>query len=299
LPVRDRIKNVNNEGTLTPQDYSIQEAAYYLKQRLQGASDTASLDAQVLLSHIFQKPRAWVLAHPEVSLSSRQSSELVEYACRLEGGEALPYVLGHWEFYGLRFNVTPDTLIPRPETELLIDEARCWLVTNPGRRKAADIGTGTGCIAITLAKLIPDLRVLAVDVSGEALETATANAEMHGVKSRVQFIRSDLLSPVNGEFDLLSANLPYIPQEKLATLEVSSREPALALDGGIDGLALIGRLFEQAPDRLAEGGLLLVEIEASQGNEVRRLAHTHFPLASVQVLKDLVGHDRLVRVEQV
>ena len=250
----------------------------------------------MLLGHILGRTRTWVLAHPEAHLSSDQEHALRDALTRLEAGQPLPYVLGHWEFYGLDFIVTPDTLIPRPETELLVEQALSWSHTRTKPLRAADIGTGSGCIAISLALNASNAHVLGCDISLTALHVAKANANRHRVSGNVDFVQCDLLPPVKVQFDLICANLPYIPTETLHSLKVYQKEPALALDGGEDGLGQIRRLLNETETVLAPGGLLLLEIEASSGEAVHSLAHEAFPKAEVQVLPDLTGRDRLVSV---
>lgn len=251
----------------------------------------------MLLAHILGVNRTWIMAHPETLLSPIQMQHLNRLLTRLKKGEPLPYVIGRREFFGLIFQVTPDVLIPRPETELLVEEALAWLGARPERRSAADVGTGSGCVAITLAVHIPDLQVSASDLSPAALQIASANAEEHGVASRIHFQQADLLAPPSGpSYDLICANLPYIPTATLHGLQVNKTEPTLALDGGPDGLDLIRRLLLQAPRRLAAGGLLLLEIEANQGLAARQLAQTVFPTARIDILPDLASLDRLLRI---
>jgi len=267
-----------------------------LRSRLTPVSQTPLLDAQVLLGHVLGRTRTWVLAHPEAHLSSVQEHTLRDALTLLETGQPLPYVLGHWEFYGLDFFITPDTLIPRPETELLVEQALSWSRTRSKRLRAADIGTGSGCIAISLALTASNVHVLGCDLSMPALLVAKANAHRHGVSGNVDFVQCDLLTPVRSQFDLICANLPYIPTETLHSLKVYQREPELALDGGEDGLAHIQRLINGAKAALAPGSLLLLEIEASSGAAFISLARQAFPKADVQVLPDLAGCDRLVSV---
>ena len=269
--------------------------------RLAPLSETARLEAEVLLAHIFQKPRTWVLAHPEVELTAAQQNELEQNTARRQKGEPLPYILGHWEFYGLDFLVSPAVLIPRPETELLVERALEWLRNHPGCCKLADIGTGSGCIAIVLAANLPGAQVSASDISLQALEVAQRNAAIHRVTQRINFVQADLLNMPEDHcampFDLIAANLPYIPRHTLLNLPVYHTEPSLALNGGEDGLDLIRRLLEQAPRCLSPQGCLLLEIEAGQGADARALAQTTFPQAQIIVLPDLAGHDRLVVVD--
>ena len=267
-----------------------------LKQRLSPVSDTPVLDAQVLLAHCLERKRAWVLAHPEATLSEAQEEALRAAMERLQAGEPLPYVLGHWEFFGLDFSVTSDVLIPRPETELLVESALEWLQANPQRRRALDVGAGSGCIAVSLAARTPDLHIIASDISWPALLIARQNAARHGLERRIWLVQADLVSALCGPFDLICANLPYIPTQKLHMLWVAAHEPRRALDGGPDGLAAISRLLASIPGCLAPAGLVLLEIEASQGASLLALARQHFPGAQVAVLPDLAGHDRLVSI---
>jgi release factor glutamine methyltransferase len=260
-------------------------------------SETAWLDARTLISNLLGKPHAWVLAHPEQELTAEQASQLEAILERISSGEPLPYILGHWEFFGLDFNITPDVLIPRPETELLVEVALAWLKAHPERCRALDAGTGSGCIAITLAMLAPDITVFACDISAQALRVARRNAELHSVSDRVSLVQADLLSFVGGQVDLICANLPYIPSSALQALEVARHEPRLALDGGWDGTELISRLVSQARTLLASGGLMVLEIEATAAGEVLPLIKSEFPLAKIDLLPDLAGLDRVIRLE--
>jgi release factor glutamine methyltransferase len=275
---------------------SIGTALNEARRRLAPNSESAALDGQVLLAHLLGVSRAWVLAHPEAQLSPEQESALQAALDRLEGGEPLPYVLGHWEFYGLDLIVTPEVLIPRPETELLVEQALSWLGQRSERHSVVDVGSGSGCIAVALAVNLPGLRLLASDISGPALRVSRRNALKHQVDGRVDFVQADLLPPTAPPFDLICANLPYIPLAELKSLPVYRFEPLLALSSGADGLDLIGRLLRSAPPRLAPGGMLLLEIEASQGSRALALARSIFPLAEIQVLRDLAGRERLLRI---
>ena len=268
------------------------------RARLVPFSEEPALEAQVLLAHVLDKPRPWVIAHPEADLSVDQDNSLCRLLERRLSGEPLPYLLGHWEFFGLRFKVTPDVLIPRPETELLVEKALAWLKLHPSRRLAVDVGTGSGCIAISLAHGLADLRVIAVDISRPALSVAQENIIAHHLQEQVSLLQTSLLYGLsNGKTDLVCANLPYIPSSTLAGLEVSRYEPRLALDGGPQGTTCINTLLEDAPGWLAPGGLLLLEIEAGQGASVPRSARRCFPEADIQLFRDLSGKPRLVQVE--
>ena len=266
-------------------------------ESLDEVSDSPNLDAQTLFADRMGKSKAWILAHPEAELPVKTHHSIQADIIQLKNRVPLPYVLGHWEFYGLDFILTQDTLIPRPETELLVEQALNYLSQHPKKKWAADVGTGSGCIAIALAKTKPNLSFIATDISYPALKVAHENASRHDVAKRIQFIQSDLLPPVNQPYDLICANLPYIPADLLPTLKVAKGEPALALDGGLNGLEIIGRFLETAPRWISPGGCLLIEIEQSQGPLVQSLARRAFPLAETNVLKDLAGFDRLVTIQ--
>jgi release factor glutamine methyltransferase len=267
-----------------------------LGARLQGRSTTPGLDAQLLLANILQESRSWVLAHPEYCLEKQSAAALERSVSQLEKGVPLPYILGQWEFFSLNFKLTPDVLIPRPETEQLVAMALSWLASHPHARQALDVGTGSGCIAITLAVHVPDLQLSATDISPQALEVAASNALRHGVSDRVKFSHSDLLPTGGAIFPLILANLPYIPTRTLHELPLFGKEPSLALDGGGDGLELIRRLLLGAPAVLAPAGCLLIEIEAGQGRSAGSMARNSFPSAVIKLHQDLAGHDRLLEV---
>lgn len=253
--------------------------------------------AQALLAHVTGRGRAWLFAHAEEPLGAEAAEHFVSLLERAAEGEPLAYLVGEREFYGLPFSVTPDVLIPRPETEALVDLALAWAHTRslPSPR-IVDVGTGSGAIAVTLALKLPHARVIGVDISWEALLIARVNAQRHGVAERLSLVLGDLLEALIGPFDAILANPPYVSEAELEALEVGRWEPRVALDGGPDGLDLVRRLLEQAPKRLAPGGLLALEIGADQGDRVAALCRATFPHAEVAILPDLAGLDRVVRV---
>jgi release factor glutamine methyltransferase len=264
---------------------------------LESLSDAPDLEAQILAGHILNKSRPWVIIHGEAVLDLSQEKQLDEALARLANGEPLAYITGHQEFYRLDFLITPALLVPRPETELLVEAALGWLNSNPNRRSALDVGTGSGCIAISIAKSIPRLTVTASDLSFTALRVALANAEHHNLSNRVHIVQSDLLQPFSAKFDLICANLPYIPSNTLGKLAVSRFEPWSALDGGPDGMQLIKRLLKQSEHLLAPGGLVLLEIEAEQGETALDLAKRSFPTARIQIRTDLADNPRLLMIQ--
>ncbi len=267
------------------------------RAQLKHFSDQPALESEVLLAHRLGKSRAWVLAHNDFALSSEQTAQLNDQLIQLCAGKPLPYIVGHWEFFGLDFIVSPVVLIPRPETELLVETALAWLQQNPAARRAVDVGTGSGCIAISLCRRIPDLDVTGIDLFEDALSIAEKNVFLHQVQDRITLMRSDLLSGTNATFNLICANLPYIPTATLQSLRVSKHEPKTALDGGEDGLNYIDRLLHQAATHLAPGGLILLEIEAGQADSSRLLARACFPNAVIEVKNDLAGLPRLLCVQ--
>ena len=270
--------------------------------RINSFSDTPQLDAQVLLAHVIQKPRAWVIAHPEYDVTEKEKNQINLALQKLEVGEPLPYILGKWEFFGLEFDITKDVLIPRPETELLVEKAIAWLQVSPERRTIADIGTGSGVIATSIAMHVPDAHILATDISRDALKVAQNNARKFQVNHLIDFLQCDLLPQhidnlsTDRHFDLICANPPYIPTDKLRQLPIFGREPTLALDGGTDGLDAYRRLFKLAPDWLAPQGMMLLETEASLGVQALGLAYDTFSDVSIHLHQDLAGHDRLLEI---
>jgi release factor glutamine methyltransferase len=272
-------------------------------ERLSTCSDSPQLDAQRVLAHVLDRPRTWLLAHSNISPDSKELAHLEPLIRRLEHGEPLPYVLGHQEFFDLDFDLTPDVLIPRPETELLVERALTWLRASPGRSTVADVGTGSGCIAICLAVHVPNVRVLATDLSRSAIKVALGNARKYSVEPRIDFLECDMLPKHTAavasdwHFDLVCANLPYIPTDTLHGLTVFRREPALALDGGRDGLDLFRRLFKLLPEWVAPGGCILLEIEATRGATTISLAYDALANASIQLHQDLAGRDRLLEIQ--
>ena len=268
-----------------------------LAARLTG--DWPELDVQVLLANVFKKPRTWLLAHPDLYLPPDQARLLASDLALLELGEPLPYVIGHWEFFGLDLEINRDVLIPRPETELLVEKAIGWLQSHPAKRRLADVGTGSGCISSAIAVHVPDVRILATDISLPALRTARSNARMHQIADRIDFIQCDLLPPLRSsrfKLDLICANLPYIPTQKLLGLPVYGHEPDLALNGGESGLELLLKLMQIAPGWLNSDGCLLLEVEASLGFKAVAMAHDNFPDAEIRLHKDLTGSDRLLEI---
>lgn len=278
---------------------TIGEALARARQHLTPTSETALFDARLLLSFVIDQPTAWLYAHSDSPLTSEQAENFSHLIDQRAVGMPIAYLTGTRGFYHWDFVVTPDVLIPRPETEHLIEAAQAWLKNRQGEQlNILDVGTGSGIIAVSLALLFPQASVTAIDVSPSALEIAKLNASRLGAEN-IEFRHGNLLNglPTNFRVDLIAANLPYIDHDELQNLEVAKWEPHLALDGGIGGLDLIRDLLHQAPAYLKPGGLILLEIGADQGEATRQLALLVFPNAGVEVKQDLAGLDRIVSVQ--
>lgn len=258
----------------------------------------AALDAHVLLAHVLNCERAELIAHPQRELSSEQHAQFVALVERAADDVPVAYLIGRRAWYDMDLQVTPAVLVPRPETELLLERALAFLATCSDAPHVVDVGTGSGALAVGVKKHQPNAVVHAVDISVAALDVARRNAAVYAPE--VIFHQGDLLSPLDGHepFDLIMANLPYIPSETARSLPVAKHEPLLALDGGTDGLTLIARLLAQvASGRMARtGGLILLEIGADQGAACAALAQKHFAGGAVRVLPDYAGLDRIVEI---
>jgi release factor glutamine methyltransferase len=263
-----------------------------IQAQLSPTSASPYLDALVLLGHISGRSKSELIAHPQLELTPQQTQRLSSAVQQLQDGIPLPYVLGEWEFFKRRFTLTPDVLIPRPETEGLVSLALEWLEKNPQRRTCLEIGTGSGCIAITLAGSISDLQIIATDISSPALQVASANARTHKVQGQIQFLERDLFSGIDTRVDLLIANLPYIPTKKLQSLAVYQSEPTLALDGGQDGLHYIKEVLTTIGQVLNPGGAVFLELDEDCGAAALALAQ-EIPFAcKIKLEQDLSGQDR-------
>ncbi len=283
---------------LTVGDWLADAACRLLKSSGERTAEETAIESQALLAHLLQQNRAWLLAHPDYALSPNQVEAARTAFDQLAAGMPLPYLTGIQEFYALPIEVTPSVLIPRPETELLVERALAWLAKNPTSRRAADVGSGSGCIAVSLAQRVPDLRVLATDRSFDALQTARRNVRRYHLEKQIHLVQCSLLEPVNGSLDLICANLPYIPTQELQNLAVARFEPLLALDGGPLGLNLITDLLRDLPRLLSEKGLALFEIEAGQGRAAEQLARRLTGWTNIQVHNDLAGQPRLLEIDR-
>lgn len=259
-------------------------------------SETPLMESQVLLSLVLGKPREWIITHNREELTSGQLSQLGAALDRLTEGEPLPYITGKRAFFGMDFLVNHDVLIPRPETELLVEEAIQWLNKNPLKRSAYDVGTGSGVIAVCLADAFADLKITAFDISNDALNVAQKNCSFYHHDDQITFRQNDLLENIQDRVDLITANLPYIPTDTLNSLTELRFEPRLALDGGRDGIKYIGPLMEQAAVLLHPGGLILLEIEATIAEIVEKSARTVFQNAQIDILFDYANLPRVAKI---
>jgi release factor glutamine methyltransferase len=255
------------------------------------------LDAEILVAHVIQSSRERLHSHPERQLTVAQRVRLARLTSRRAVRVPVPYLVGEREFYGNMFRVTPAVLIPRPSSELLVELAIEWLKAHPQTVRMIDLGTGSGAVAISVALGAPQVRIEARDVSARALRVAAENIARYRLRRRIVTVKADLLKGATPA-DLILANLPYIPDalRRVRPKELDY-EPALALDGGKDGLSLIRVALAQAPAALKPGGLVLFECDPAQTRRIVRLAQRLWPFAQMSVHKDLAGQDRVVRIQ--
>jgi release factor glutamine methyltransferase len=268
-------------------------------ERLTAAEvDEPRLVAEVVLAHALVVTRAQLLAKGAEPLTPDQLIRAQRDLDRLVNGEPLAYVVGHREFYDVDLLTDARALIPRPETECLIEHALKMLADHPAPL-IADVGTGCGTIAVTLAKHLPRARVIATDLSPDALALARENAQRVGVADRIEYRAGSLLEPVTEAIDLLAANLPYIDDKDWPYLAKTIRghEPKMAFVGGPDGLDLVRGLLRDAPRVTHLDSIVLLEIGAYHGDAVTDIARQHFPRAYIEIKPDYAGLDRLAVIE--
>lgn len=261
--------------------------------------ERARRDAETLLLHVLREGApetnlAWLIAHEDKVVAPPQFSEYIQLTERRLAGEPIQYITGEAEFYGLPFHINRDVLIPRPETEHLVEKAIA-LAAQFARPRIVDVGTGSGAIAVSLAHALPFAHITATDISAEALAVAKSNAARNGLADRVRFLEGDLLEPVAAEhFDIVVSNPPYVPESDRATLDVEVRdyEPAQALFAGEDGMAIYRRLIPAAFGVLVPGGYLALEIGYGQREAIHALlAREGF--AGIEFISDLQGIARV------
>lgn len=272
---------------------------------VQAGIQNARLDAEVLLSHILERDRAWLITHNNDNLDN-ENYRLFENAInRRSRREPLQYIIGRQEFWGLDFIVTPDVLIPRPETELLVETAVEIVKGSSARATIADLCTGSGCVAISLAKEIGDARIFATDMSMQALAVARENARTHGVSDRIRFIAGNLYQPLEkfdlrDRVDVITANPPYIRSGDLPMLqaEVKDYEPEIALIAGLEGTEIQKKIIDNALAFLKKQGALIMEMGLGQVETLKRMADEAGAYNKTEILKDLAGIDRVIVVRK-
>ena len=260
----------------------------------------ADLEAELLTGHVLGMSKTQLYTESERDLTPAEIEQLCRFVRQRLDHEPTAYILGHWEFYGINFCVDWRALVPRPETELLVEKAieLGQFMLESGRQIAiADIGTGCGAIAISLALALPQAEIYATDVSTSALQVAEMNCRRHAVNGRVKLLRGDLLEPLPRPVDMIVANLPYVRHSEIRDLapEIRDYEPVLALDGGEDGLHVIQQMLEQMPAKLNREASCLLEVGQGQDEAVTLLIETYFPEARTESIVDLGGIARVVR----
>jgi len=255
--------------------------------------EDAPLEGELLLRHVLGISRTQLYLDLNRELSLEQGKNLRHLIKRRWRGEPSAYITGHREFYGLDFYVDHSVLIPRPESELLVEKA-VKLAQNSKISTVAEIGTGCGAIAISLALNLPEAKIYATDISAPALEVARFNCQQHGVTDRICLLQGDMLAPLPEPVDLVVANLPYVRETEVPRTGPLSFEPMLALNGGTDGVEKIDRLCRQAGDGLRPEGCLLLEIGQGQGETVTALLRRLFPSAQIEVTPDFSSTERVV-----
>ncbi|MQF66011.1 peptide chain release factor N(5)-glutamine methyltransferase [SAR202 cluster bacterium AC-647-P02_OGT_505m] len=264
-------------------------------------SPDAKLEAEVLIRHVLGIDRATFFRDLEEPVTDSDRQHLDDLVVRRLRREPLNYITGFREFYGLSFEVSDSVLIPRQETELLVETVISLARSRPKHEiKICDVGTGSGAIAISLAVNLPFAEITAIDISQSALDIADANRRTHGVYNRVALRRGNLLEPVDFKPEIIVSNPPYIPMGDLSLLQPEIQyEPRVALDGGTDGLELIRGLLSQSLDKVSSTGAILFEIDSSQVNSARILAREYFPNSHISVLDDLSGSSRAILIEEI
>jgi len=284
---------------------------------------SSTLAAELLLMHVLDRDRAWMYSHPESPLDAAAAEGYLALVARRAAGEPTQYLTGRQEFWGLEFEVTPAVLIPRPETEHVVEVALERLGEERGIRidmrtgepsstlRIADVGTGSGCVAVALARELPHAEVIATDISSDALDVARRNAARHGVTERIRFVQTDLLAELldaaragaSGfeRLDLIVSNPPYVARNEAAELprEVRCHEPATALFGGPTGTEFYECLIEQAGELLDARGTLVLELGYNCADAVRGIVSRQRAWANVSVTKDLAGIPRVLAAERV
>ena len=289
-----------------PPCWRVEDALCWAMKRLAHTSE-AALSAKLLLAHALGCTITDLFVHPERGLTASEQATYHEWVARRAQHEPVAYIIGHRQFLDLDFRVDRRVLIPRPETELLVERA-ISVASRWTRPRLVDVGTGSGAVAVSLAARLPQATIVAIDSSAGALHVARQNARLHGVEDRIVLLQGDLLTPlrspvehelVSQQVEIVVANLPYVSEDEYVDLPPSTRlyEPSQALVAGTDGLDAIRGLLSTARPYLSRDGVILLEIGAGQGSAVSFLATQCFPNAQVEVHPDFARHDRIVSIE--
>ena len=281
---------------------SVRETIRETHQALEAAGiPDARLEAEVMVMAVMRMTRQNIFAEQESEVPDHLSQDLMAIVTQRLERTPLAYILGYREFYGINVLVTPDVLIPRPETEGMVEHTLFMALMGMETRELtiADVGTGSGAIAVNLAIHLPAARIYAVDISEPALDVAAYNIRGHSVADRVKLGHGDLLEPLPESVDLIVANLPYIPTSRILALQPEvQQEPQLALDGGPDGLDVVRRLLAQAPGKLNAPGIILLELDPEQFPDAEAIALQHFPDAEISAEQDLSRRDRIMVINR-
>ena len=284
----------------------IREVLRKATKKLRKISKRPSLDIEILLAHVLKISKAKLFAYPEKKITKKQHSKFKKLVIRRLQHEPIAYITKNKEFYGLRFYVDKNVLIPRPETELLVESALelvKQLTRKDKRLTIADIGTGSGCIAITLAKYTERVRIYALEISDSVLKIAKRNAKKHKVLSKITFLKGNLFEPLkNRKLDIIIANLPYLTTKQWMTLmpDIRKYEPRQALDGGKDGLDYIKKLLSQITETKFPPKAIILEIGGKKEiNKIKKLAKSLWPKSQIKVKKDLRKLDRVIIISEI
>lgn len=272
-------------------------------KNLQATSDSPTLDAEVLLGYVLGISKEKLYGRLEQNLAADQLKKFQRLIARRQKHEPVAYITNHKEFYGLDFYVDERVLIPRPDTEVLVEEVIARYGNKNRKKIIADIGTGSGCIAVALAKNLPAAKIYAVDISKKALEVAKTNVVKHGTQKKINLLPGDLLEPLPEKVDFVIANLPYISPERFQKTEkgmpkdVRLFEPQTALLADEGGAKIYRLLLEQISQHLKAGGVIFLEIDPLVARDVTKLAQKYFPHDTPQIKKDLAGKKRVLIIE--
>lgn len=268
--------------------------------RLSGDRDEAVIAVNAIIKTTLNKDQVWLLTHLDISLNQSQLDQLEKYLTRLISDEPLPYILKQIEFFGLPFFVNANVLIPRPETEILVETVLNWSNEEGIKNKQLsllDVGTGSGCIPISILKNTSSIySAVSVDVSYSALQVAKKNLQLHNIKN-LELFQGNLLTGIRGKFSIVTANLPYIPSGICKELRVAKNEPLLALDGGEDGLDLYRVFFRDLGNCLEDQAICICEIHNDQAEKISILADQNIKIKNKTIIEDYAGWDRFLFIE--